>query len=191
MARARRRAPGSSPYSEKTFELPRGERREELRRRRAVVSAIHAHVEGARRARAEAESALGPIELMRGDAEIEQNAVDSDPSLFASNLLEVTKRSLYETDAVAEGGESLASLADRVGIDVEADQDSVGCGAFEDRLCMAAATERAVDDHRAGLQVELFERFIEKDGYVVGSGRHAGRLPSIRPPGLPGMGFAG
>jgi hypothetical protein len=100
----------------------------------------------ARRARAEAEATLGPIELMRGDAEIEQHAVDSDPSLFVSDLLEVTKRSLHETDAVAKGGESLAGLADRVGIDVEADQDSVGRGALEDRLGVTAAAERAVDD---------------------------------------------
>ena len=44
---------------------------------------------------------------------------------------------------------------------------------------MTGAAEGAVDDGGAGFEIELFQDFGEQDGFVVGRGRHRGRLPSL------------
>ena len=83
-------------------------------------------------------------------------------------------------DPVAKGFESSSRLVDRVGVEIESDQKTIGCGRFENGFGVATAAERAIDDDGTGRQIELSKSFSEKDGLVVRMGRHDGRLPSIR-----------
>ena len=75
-------------------------------------------------------------------------------------------------------------------VKVEADEQAVWACLRKDRLRVTAATERSVDDDRAGLEIETTEGFGEKNGLVVIRGHHSGRLSSNGPLGLLGWQFA-
>jgi hypothetical protein len=154
------------------------------------TASVHSHVEGALAPDIESKTALRPIELVGGDAEIEDDAVDRDGTQFVGDVVEAPKGGLNELNTFSERLESRTCLADGVGIEVQTDQTAVRCGLFEDCGGMATASKRSVHDEGAWFEIELSESFGEEDGFVVGRGHHRGCLPTVRPLGLPGVDLA-
>ena len=142
---------GSSAFSVSR----RGERlfaqaREQLRRGLATRR-IHPHVE--RTGLLVAEAAIGIVELHRGHAEVRQDHVAVASPSAASTCGRPAKLPWCATNVVgAEAGRAQARFRARQleRIDVESDQASAGLHAFQDRLRMPAAAERAVHRDVAG-----------------------------------------
>ena len=109
----------------------------------------------------------GGIQLVRGDPEIEQHAVHTGDAEFLESLVEVSKRRPNKPNPVAEAGEPGGTGVEGVLIEIEADQDAVGSGSLEDRLCVSTAAQGSIENDRTRLKVKEFDAFIEQDGYVV------------------------
>jgi len=86
----------------------------------------------------EAKAAFGLVELVRGDAEIEHDAVDRVRTQLVGDVIKTPKGGLNELNTFAEGFEPRACFANGFAVEVEADQASVRCGFFEDRGGMSA-----------------------------------------------------
>ena len=160
---------------------------------------IHAHVE--RPVMAEAESAFGRVELMRGDTEVENRAIVGRAGQNGRNLRGVGKIGLHHAEAVAAGAQLFRGMGQRLIVAVETDHSR---SRREQGSSMAAPTQRAVeiDTSRGGLEqrdhliaqhrlvpvlrVRVCARMIFFGGQIVHrlSAPEAGCRP-IPPPGLP------
>ena len=152
-------------------------------RRSSVVgrqSACHAHVE--RRTFTKGEPARFIVELMRRDAEVEDDAVERDAGEFG-NFFDVGEVGQDRAEAALrlEGCEARARGGDGIGIAIEA--GDVGAG-FEEREGVPAAAERAVE-HAPGA-VQRIEHFRDEHGCVVGRVElcwgHGGKIAADRRP---------
>src|SRR3990172_1999014 len=85
-----------------------------------------AHVQG--RLDAEAEATRRARQLHRGEAEVEEDAVDRREAALAADGLYVPEVALNDGDGVAEAGETLARQGHGLRVGVDADERAAGRG---------------------------------------------------------------
>ena len=123
---------------------------------RAVVPGVHdvggrdgepwigAHVEGSARVEAEASGIVGQLD--RGEAEIEEDAVELAEAVLTGDGIANREVRLNEDGAIAEGREARSGDGERGGIDVEAKKSSIRRAAFEECGSMPATADRAIEE---------------------------------------------
>ena len=144
-------------------ELLLAQPREQLRRGFAVRR-VHPHVEGPRLLVAEA--AIGLVDLHRRHAEVREDHVRGREPLRGEHLRQTREVALARDErlgAEADGAQARFGAWQLERIDVEPDQASAGLHAFEDRLRMTAATERAVDRDVAGRRPQAADHLVDHD----------------------------
>src|SRR5690348_8157931 len=104
---------------------------------RALALRRHTHVE--RSFAHEGEASVGLIELHRGDAEIEHDAIDRS----ARELIELSKSTGYEAEATREFRLERPCERLDVGVPIESDH---GGASLEQRARIAARSKRAIED---------------------------------------------
>ena len=137
---------------------------------------VHPHVQ--RGVGGVAEAALGPVELQRGDAEVEQHALHLGDAEPVEDVGQLVEDGGHEGDpvAVAGGLDPAGGLGAGVGVAVEADQPEAGVG-VEHRQRVAGQAEGGVDEDGAVGGAGGGEEFgdaLEQDGHVhrgPGAGR--------------------
>ena len=150
ISRARRPARGSSPYSRKMRASSSSSRvAEQLRGARRGASRAHAHVE--RRALPEGEAARRVVDLMRGDAKVEQDAVEAKVGDGGDGV----DRGVVSLDRRRSGRARRrrrvrARLRERVRVAIDADDRARR--RLEQRRRVPAAAERAVEDERGAAE---------------------------------------
>ena len=107
-----------------------------------------------RRGLREAESPFSRLELMRGHAEVEHDAVDAVDAEPREDLLQVGVVSLDEELALSEGLQNPSGLRKGIVVPVDADQNAAGGRGLEDSPGMTSAAHGAVHVNAAGLQVQ-------------------------------------
>jgi hypothetical protein len=112
--------------------------------RRHATRRIHAHVQWA--VLQEAESARRIVDLRRGDAEIEEKAVDAGDASLVEDPLELREAGLHQLEPVVLP-RSLEQAAgrDRIRIAVEREQAAARTECVENAPAVTAAPERAID----------------------------------------------
>ena len=68
-----------------------------------------------------------------------------------------------ELDTITERSQPAAREVDRPGVEVASEKTAVRRGGAEDRLGMAARTDRPVDPEPSGTAGERFQRLLEED----------------------------
>ncbi len=124
--------------------------------------AVHSHIQ--RTLVQEREAAIGFVQLERGNAEIEQDAIEGGEAGLGSGLCEGGEIGMNEHGPIAVRGEAFCTACDRIGIAIQAEQSAVRTGGFEDFFCMTASAERAVQIATTGARLERFQCFAKKNG---------------------------
>ena len=153
MARAIRRALGSSPYStEKVAQLA-------FRRALATSSlagvprdGVEAHVE--RAVGTEAEGALRVGELVGAQPEVEQDAVGRAEAGSAATFVQFFEVGLAQRDSIAELGQSIARSGDGRPIGIEPEQAAIRRIGLQDPSGVPSAADGRVDMEAARLRRE-------------------------------------
>src|SRR5262245_44835849 len=109
-------------------------------RGRDARARVHAHIE--RSVEAEAEAAGGVVELRRGHAQVEQDAVGRRDAGAGSQLGEPAEAPVQHAKTPVT---DLSSRGHRLRITIERDEPPCAPQLRQDRAAVAAATERAVD----------------------------------------------
>ena len=146
--------------------------------------AAHAHVE--RPVEPEREAAFGAVELHRGDAEIEHDAVDLREAGGARDRVELREAFFDQRQpavATARRVRRRAAIACRVAVDA----DHPAIGGRQDGARVAAGAEGGVDIDAAVTDVEKLDRRAAEHGNVAGrsasdsaravAARHHSRAP--------------
>jgi len=126
---------------------------------------IHAEVEGA--VFLEGEAAVGFVELMAGDAEVDEDAIEAADADFGEDLGEVAEVAVQGAELITEGSEAMCGGLEGGVILVHADDAGAE---FEDGFGVAAAAEGAIEEELAGAGFEGGEDFIQKDRDMVECG---------------------
>ena len=122
---------------------------------------------------AEAEAAFGNIELVRRDAEIEQDAVHARDARSAQSDAELAEICMKEQRPSRERLQTIARCRQRILICIQTDDASRAAQPHAHRLRVSSATHRPV--HIAPLRVrhQCIHRFPAPDRTVKRVGRHA------------------
>ncbi len=143
----------------------------------ALVPAVHdvcrrdaevwvgAHVQRAFCAKAEASPLVG--ELERGETEIKDDPVEWRETLLAGHDVEKREVGADEDGAVAEASENAARLRESRGVDIETDESPARAGPFEDGLCMATRSDRAIEKAATFAGIKLGEYFGQENRVVT------------------------
>jgi hypothetical protein len=107
---------------------------------------VHPHVE--RPVGAEAETAHRVVDLVAGDAEVEEDQVGWDESVVGGNLAKLGESTLYDDCAGTESRQRLLAGLDRVGISIDPQEPAARRDPLQDLAGMARLPERAVDSDR-------------------------------------------
>ena len=122
---------------------------------------VGAHVQRARRAKAEA--SLRVRELDRREAEIEKDAVDLVEAVVAGHDVANREVGMDEDRATWEPREDATGFGQGCGIDVEPEETAGRRGAVEDGLGMASPTDRAIEEAAVFAGTKLGEYFGQKN----------------------------
>ncbi len=147
---------------------------------RALAVAAHPHVE--RAVGLEGEAALGPVDLHGGDADIERHSVDRLDVAVGKRLTHPGKTLRNKSQAPpARSRQGLAFLY-RIGIAIEGVDP--GSPFLENRICVAAGAEGAVDMSFAGSDGECGDDLAQEHrdvrgghGRIVQDGGAHGAMP--------------
>lgn len=145
-----------------------------------TIGGVHTEVQGA--VFLEGESAFGFVELMAGDAEVDEDAVEAADADFGEDVGEVAKVAMEGAELVAEGSEALRGGLQGGVVLVHADDAGAE---FEEGLGVAAAAEGAVEEEFSGAGFERGDDLIQKDRDMmegrscgaIGSGHEGGSFP--------------
>ena len=107
---------------------------------------IHAHVE--RTFSAEAESALGVVDLVAGETEVEEDQVGFVEAVLGADRAELGKASVNNHHPAPVLGQGHPGGLDGVGIAVDPKQPATGCDSLQDLAGVARLPEGAVDRDR-------------------------------------------
>ena len=130
----------------------------------------HAHVE--RPVALEGEAALGLVELHRGDADVEGDAVDPVDAVRGKRLTHPGESFRNKRQALPARGSQRLSCLDRFGIAIEG--DDAGRSLIQDGLGVAARAERAVHMRLAGGDGERMDDLFGEDGNMGRDGGGGG-----------------
>ena len=172
MARATRRDRGSSPSSYSNVgNLGFVRFVDEIGRAHAGL--LHPHVE--RSVGLKGKAALGAVELHRGHADIEGDAIDLIDAALGERLDHAREALRHQNQHTVIVGFERTAFGDRIGIAIEGDDPG---SRGEDRTGVTAGAEGAVDMGFAGHGREARDHFVEENGYMRGNGGHA-RAPRL------------
>jgi len=122
---------------------------------------VGAHVQRARRAKAEASLRVG--ELDRREAEVEKDAVERNEVVLAGQLVAKREAAADEDRSIPESREDASGFGERFGIDVEAEETAGRRGSIEDGLGVASPADRAVEEAASFAGIKLGEYFGQKN----------------------------
>ena len=77
---------------------------------------------------------------MRGDTEVEDDAVENDRCDFGGDVVDAPKGRLEEPHTIVEAGQSFARFADRFRVEIEANEYAIRTRSLENRFRVTAAT---------------------------------------------------
>jgi hypothetical protein len=129
---------------------------------RARGVGAHAHIE--RAVVLEREAAGGGVELVRGDADVDEGAADLVDAELVEHGGGVGVVCLAQGEAVGVFGEALAGVGEGIGVAVEPDDTGAG---LEEALGVAAAAEGAIEEEDAGRGSQKADDLVGEDGNVV------------------------
>ena len=129
---------------------------------------IHAHIE--RRVVVVGKAALGCVELIRGNTEVDQCAVDGFNAVSVENGADVGKIIVFENDAVGDFRKTCGRGTDSGIVLVDADQFSRGQSACDFQRVTTTA-ERTVDINAGGINCQSVHTLGEHDGIMGKCGR--------------------
>ena len=124
----------------------------------------HAHIK--RTIEPEREAALGLVELHRGHAEIEHDAVHRRVAEFFRDAIERGEALLDQRESATGRLDQAGAI--RHGALVAIDTDDLGVGGGEDRAGVAASTEGAVDVDAAVANIQELKRGPREHGHMTG-----------------------
>ena len=125
---------------------------------REPAARVHAHVE--RRVVTEAEAARGVVELRRGDAEVEQDAVGANDAGAGRELGEAAEPPVQDAKARVT---YLSSRGHRLRIAIERQQPSRLSQPRQDQPGMSAPPERAVDVAAVAAHIQTIYCLLRKN----------------------------
>jgi len=111
--------------------------------RRQLCARVHAHVEGS--LAAEAESAIGGVELCARDSEVEEDRVRGIEARFLRDVDKVAEASLNNCDRRPERSQRHQAGLHRGGIAVDPEQPAARCDPLQDLAGVARLPHGAVD----------------------------------------------
>ena len=129
----------------------------------------HAHVE--RSVLHEAEAARGVVELRRGDAEVEQDAVELEAGLHPVGARAERGKRREEDRDTRIGGEALPRPRQRRGVTIETQQPAVRDELLQNRPCMSAPA-------KSGVQIGATRPYVQCGQYLWSAGPACVPLPS-------------
>jgi hypothetical protein len=132
--------------------------------RRDAEVRVGAHVQWAFRAKAEASPLI--CELERGETEIEEDAIERRQAVARGHDVEKREVGSDEDDALTEPCENAAGFGECRGVDIETDEAPVRASAFEDGLCVAARSHRAIEKVATFAGIKLGEYFGQENRLV-------------------------
>jgi hypothetical protein len=153
-----RRRPLLAVAGDHVREFPLVQLREQVCRR-ARTARVQAHVQ--RALLAEREAAVGAVELHRGDAEVEQDAVDRSDAEAIQDVGEVREVRSHERRPPERAGVERCAR-----VRVDCDEPAARAEPRVDRPRMSAGTEGRVDVRPAATDREALERLGRHDGDV-------------------------
>ncbi len=143
----------------------------------AAPNAFHAHVE--RRVLAEREAAGGLVELHRGYADVENDAVERLGAEAARDRVEIAEASLDQPQAARRRRDEILARGDGGRIAIEGDDARA---ALDERAGITAGPESAVEIDAAGANPQRVQRLGAQHGNVAGGSAGGGDLRAARPP---------
>ncbi len=129
--------------------------------RRDAEVRVGAHVQWAFRAKAEASPLV--CELERGETEVEEDAVERRETVTRGHDVEKREVRANEDRALTESREDITSFRERCGVDIEPDELAGPTGTFQDRLRVAARSDRAVEKAATFAGIKLGEYFGQEN----------------------------
>jgi hypothetical protein len=120
---------------------------------------VHAHVERPRPL--EGKAPLRTIELRRGDAEVDQAAVERQPARLLEHAADARERGVHEAHALAELREITASFLERTLVAIDAPEPPVGRARLQHGAGVSSIADRSVAVTSAGDGREQFDRFLQ------------------------------
>ena len=132
--------------------------------RRDAEVRVGAHVQWAFRAKAEA--SLLVCKLERRETEVEDDPVERRETVLAGHDVEKREVGSNEDRALSKACQDLASFGECGGIDVETDEAPGRRGAFEDRLCVTARSDRTVEKAATFAGIKLGEYFGQENRFM-------------------------
>jgi hypothetical protein len=114
---------------------------------------------------AEGKSALGLVELHRGDAEVEDHAVDRVVAAAAHHRLQIGEGVLYQHQPPLRRLHKIGAARDRALVAVERNDAAVRRS--EDFTGVAAGAERGVHVDPAGAHIEELNRRADEHGNMT------------------------
>ncbi len=129
------------------------------------LAVVEAHVQG--RLHLEAEAALLVGELVGGQAQVEQDAVDGHEVRLLADGRQVAEVGLDEQGRVGEGLESGAGGLQGGGVGVDAEEQTTGGGGLQNGQGVATAAHRAVYVSAAGLDSQVTQDLVRHNRSVV------------------------
>ena len=161
IARATRRAKRSSPKSRiSSASSALGQGRNQIRGARTL--AAHSHIE--RPVKAKRKTALGGIELRRGDAEIKSDAGDRLDGHRGEQANHLAEAPLDDRQSSAKMLGQIAPAPHRIGVAVNP-EDAAACRG-EQRHAVAASAEGCVDVDGIVARRQRGEHGVQQDGNV-------------------------
>ena len=133
-------------------------------RRRDSKPRVGPHVEGSGRAEAEASGLIGQLD--RRESEVEEDAVDPDEVVVASDIVERREVGVDEYDPTAEARQLPSRDRESRRVDVEAEKAAIRRGPLEERGCVPPTADRAVEEAAALTRSELGENFGQENRLV-------------------------
>jgi hypothetical protein len=119
------------------------QRIDESSRARTISTIVESHIEWP--GRTESETPLGGFELIRRQAEIEQDTIDRGKSLPARRSLDRCVGGMNESDSIAKMAETNSSPFESGRVEIEAKQPTIRGRPLQYRFGVAASTEGSVD----------------------------------------------
>ena len=137
-------------------------------------SLVHAHIQ--RRFRVIGEASLGGVQLIGGNAEVEQCAVDTFNAELIQNVRECGEVVFDENDFVFVCFQTFACGGNCGGVLINTDQLTV-FQAFDDLQRVTASAQRTVDVNAVGFDIQRFDAFVKQDGNMRKCMLHKSKYP--------------
>ena len=147
-----------------------------------ATSGVHAHIEGA--VVEEAEATLGVIQLRRGNAEIEQDAIDSAGQTTLGKLARHLGETALHNDKAAVFGRQRLPGGNRLRILVEPEEATSRAEVLQNQPTVSTASEGAIQIAAIRAHRKSLDGLVQKYGDVVKAAIYSHRIKSRSSSGM-------